>query len=297
MKVEDKAVEIFVQLIINGCLTGTTYALMALGLSIVFGTLGLINFAHGDFIMLAMYGGLFVSLFMGADPYVGLIIMVPLFFIFGIVVYKGLFKRLLDAPEESQIIATFGLSFVFQYGAMLLFSTDYKSASTSYSADVFQIWGQYIDYSHIYSSLTAVILIIILLLFLNYTNTGRAIRAVSEQRKGAMMIGINVHKIYAIAAGLGLCCIAVSGTSLVTFESVHPTIGTHLNLLCWIIVVLGGIGSLMGTIVGAIVIAMMEMLVGYYFDSTLTTFAYFAMFLAILMIRPNGIFGIKERRA
>lgn len=112
-----------------------------------------------------------------------------------------------------------------------------------------------------------------------------------------MMIGINVHRIYMIAAGLGLCCIAVSGVSLITFESVHPTIGTHLNLLCWIIVVLGGIGSIPGTIVGAIIIAIMEMMVGYYFEPALTTFAYFIMFLAILMIRPSGIFGVKERRA
>ncbi|MCK9275863.1 MAG: branched-chain amino acid ABC transporter permease [Syntrophales bacterium] len=289
--------ETFIQLVINGCLNGTTYALMALGLSIIFGTLGLINFAHGDFIMLAMYGSIFISLFLRVDPYVSSIILVPLFFLFGIVVYKGLFKRLLDAPEESQIIATFGLSFVFQFGAMLAFSTDYKSISTSYSAEVLHIWGQYIDYPHIFSSIVALILIIILFLFLYYTRIGRAIRAVSEQRKGAMMIGINVHRIYAIAAGVGLCCVAVSGIALSTYESVHPTIGIHLNLLCWVIVVLGGIGSLIGTIVGAVVIAMMEVMVGYYFETTLTTFAYFAIFLVILMVRPNGIFGIKERKA
>jgi len=290
-------VEIIPQLIINGCLTGISYALMALGLSIVFGALGIINFAHGDFIMLAMYGALYVNLFLKVDPYVGLLILTPLFFVLGIIVYKGLFKKLVDAPEESHIIATFGLSFVFQYGAMLLFSTDYKSVSTGYSADVLEIWGQYIDYPHIYGALASIALIILLILFLQYTNIGRAIRAVSEQRKGALMIGINVHKIYAIATGIGLSCVAVSGITLITFESVHPTIGTHLNLLCWIIVVLGGIGSVPGTIVGALIIAMIEMLVGYYFDSTLTTFAYFIMFLAILMVRPSGIFGIKERRA
>jgi branched-chain amino acid transport system permease protein len=293
----EERMETFIQLVINGCLNGTTYALMALGLSIIFGTLGLINFAHGDFIMLAMYGSIFISLFLRVDPYVSSIILVPLFFLFGIVVYKGLFKRLLDAPEESQIIATFGLSFVFQFGAMLAFSTDYKSISTSYSAEVLHIWGQYIDYPHIFSSIVALILIIILFLFLYYTRIGRAIRAVSEQRKGAMMIGINVHRIYAIAAGVGLCCVAVSGIALSTYESVHPTIGIHLNLLCWVIVVLGGIGSLIGTIVGAVVIAMMEVMVGYYFETTLTTFAYFAIFLVILMVRPNGIFGIKERKA
>ncbi|HQB35335.1 MAG TPA: branched-chain amino acid ABC transporter permease [Syntrophorhabdus sp.] len=289
--------EIFIQLIINGCLTGMTYALMALGLSIIFGTLGLINFAHGDFIMLAMYGGFLISLCSGMDPYLGLFIMLPVAFVLGIALYRFLFKRLIDAPEESHIIATFGLSFVFQYGAMLLFSAEYKSVSTDYSANVFHFWNQYIDYPHIYGALAAVILIALLISFLHYTNTGRAIRAVSEQRRGAMMIGINVHKIYAIAAGLGLCCIAVSGVSLITFESVHPTIGPHFNLLCWIIVVLGGIGSIPGTILGAIIIAVMEMMVGYYFEPALTTFAYFVMFLAILMIRPSGIFGVKERRA
>lgn len=289
--------ETIFQLITTGFLTGIVYALMALGLSIIFGLMGLINFAHGDFVMLAMYGGFFFCHFSGLDPYSGLLVVVPLFFVLGAGIYRGLFRHLLDAPEESQIIATFGLSFVLQYGAMLFFSTEYRSVVTKYADQILSLGFLTVDFPHIFSTLITGILLALIFLFLYFTNTGRAIRAVSEQRRGASLIGIHVQKIYTIAIGLGFSCVAFSGTALITFESVHPTIGTHFNLLCWVIVVLGGVGSLWGTVIGAIIIAEMEMIIGFFFAPVLTTFAYFVIFLAILMIRPAGLFGYVERRA
>jgi branched-chain amino acid transport system permease protein len=288
---------IILQLAITGILTGIIYSLMALGLSLVFGVLRVINFAHGEFVMIAMYGNYFLFTFIGFDPYISALFLVPLFFIIGISLYQGIFRHLLDAPEESQIIATFGMTFIFRYGATLFWSSRYRSVVTSYADKTVALGGITIDYPHILSTLTTATLLIAIFLFLYYTNTGRVIRAVSEQRKGALLVGINVNRIYKIALGLGLACVALSGTTLMTFESAHPSVGVYFTLLCFVIVVLGGLGSLWGTLLGAIIIAEMEMFVGFFFKPVLTTFSYFIVFLAILMFRPTGLLGYRERRS
>jgi branched-chain amino acid transport system permease protein len=255
-----------------------------------------INFAHGEFVMLAMYVTFWVFHLTGIDPYLSIIILVPLFFIMGVLMQRGIINHILDAPEEAQIIATFGIAFALRYGAMLFWSSRHRSVVSPYAEKILSVGGVTVDFAHIIGALIAGALVIGLFIFLYYTDVGRAIRAVADDKRGALTIGINVSRIYQFALGLGLACVAVSGAAMIPFESVFPTIGMSFTLLCFVIVVLGGMGSLVGSILGGMVIAQIEMFVGFFFEPVLTTFAYFVVFLIILTLRPYGLLGYKERR-
>ena len=289
-------VEVILQLLISGMLTGIIYGLMALGLSLVFGVVRVINFAHGEFVMLAMYLSFWVFHFTGIDPYLSILIIVPLFFVIGVLMQRGIINRILDAPEEAQIIATFGIAFALRYGAILVWSSRHRSVVSPYAEKILSIGGITVDYAHLIGAMIAGGLVLGLFSFLYYTDVGRAIRAVADEKRGASTVGINVNRIYQIALGLGLGCVAVSGATMIPFESVFPTIGMNFTLLCFVIVVLGGMGSLVGSILGGMIIAQIEMFVGFFFAPFLTTFAYFVVFLIILTLRPYGLFGYKERR-
>ena len=288
--------EVMLQLVISALFTGIIYALMAIGLSIIFGVVRVINFAHGEFVMLSMYLTFWIFKFWGIDPYLTVFITIPVFFLLGVALHKGIIKYILDAPEEAQIIATFGIAFILRYGAALFFSSRHRSVVTPLIEKLYS-WGPItMDSPHVMGALMAGALIIGLFVFLYYTYLGRAIRAVADEKTGALTAGINVGRIYSIAIGIGLACVAVSGAALIPIESVFPTLGSNYTLLCFVIVVLGGMGNLWGSLLGGIVIAQIEMIVGFFFSPILTTFAYFIVFLIIVTVKPSGLLGFQERR-
>lgn len=290
-------VEVFLQLFVSALFTGIIYSLMAIGLSVIFGVVRVINFAHGEFVMLAMYLTFWIFSFLGIDPYLSIFITMPLFFILGIALHLGIIKHILEAPEEAQVIATFGVAFILRYGAALFWSSKHRSVVTPLTEKLFYLGPITLDSPHLMGAFLAGALIVGLFIFLYYTYLGRAIRAVADEKMGAITAGINVGRIYYIAIGIGLACVAVSGAAMIPIESVFPTLGANYTLLCFVIVVLGGMGNLWGSLLGGIIIAQIEMLVAFLFSPVLTTFAYFLVFLIIVTLRPTGLLGFRERRS
>jgi len=254
-----------------------------------------INFAHGEFVMLAMYMTFWIFKLLGIDPYLSVFISMPIFFLIGVALHQGIIKHILEAPEEAQIIATFGVAFILRYGAALLWSSRHRSVVSPLSEKLLYLGPITIDFAHLMGAVLAAALIIGLFIFLYFTYLGMAIRGVADEKLGAMTAGINVGRIYSIAIGIGMACVAVSGTAIIPIESVFPTLGANYTLLCFVIVVLGGMGSLWGCLLGGIIIALIEMLVSFFFTPVLTTFAYFIIFLVIVILRPRGLLGQKER--
>jgi branched-chain amino acid transport system permease protein len=287
--------EILTQLIISALFTGIIYSLMAIGLSIIFGVVRVINFAHGEFVMLAMYMTYWIFKLLGIDPYLSVFISMPIFFLIGVALHQGIIKHILEAPEEAQVIATFGVAFILRYGAALFWSSRHRSVVSPLSEKLLYLGPITIDFAHLMGAVLAAALIIGLFIFLYFTHLGMAIRGVADEKLGAMTAGINVGRIYYIAIGIGMACIAVSGTAIIPIESVFPTLGANYTLLCFVIVVLGGMGNLWGCLLGGIIIALIEMLVSFFFTPVLTTFAYFIIFLVIVILRPRGLLGQKER--
>ena len=290
-------VEVFLQLFVSALFTGIIYSLMAIGLSVIFGVVRVINFAHGEFVMLAMYLTFWIFRFLGIDPYLSIFITMPLFFILGIALHLGIIKHILEAPEEAQVIATFGVAFILRYGAALFWSSKHRSVVTPLTEKLFYLGPITLDSPHLMGAFLAGALIVGLFIFLYYTYLGRAIRAVADEKMGAITAGINVGRIYYIAIGIGLACVAVSGAAMIPIESVFPTLGANYTLLCFVIVVLGGMNNLWGSLLGGIIIAQIEMLVAFLFSPVLTTFAYFLVFLIIVTLRPTGLLGFRERRS
>jgi branched-chain amino acid transport system permease protein len=288
--------EVILQLTISAVLTGVIYALMAIGLNLIFGVVRVINLAHGEFLMLAMYLTYWVFRGFGLDPYLGILITVPVFFFIGIAVHQGILRHLLDGPEESQVIATFGLAFALRYGVALVWSTDHRSVTSKIADRILNIGFITIDYAHLIGAILSGMLIATLFIFLYHTYLGRAIRAIADQRTAAFTAGINVGRIYYVAIGLGLACVAFCGAVILPFESVFPTIGANFTLLCFVIVVLGGMGNLWGCLLGGIIIAFIEMMVAFFLAPILTTFAYFVLFLIVVSLRPAGLLGTRGRR-
>lgn len=283
--------DIIIQLIINGLLLGGIYALLSIGLTLIFGVLEVVNFAHGEFLMISMYLTFFLFSAFGIDPYLSLIIIIPVFFLFGVVVEKILIKPLLNDPPINQIFATIGLGLIFSNLALLFFKADFRTVKTSYS-NANLIFGEYfISVSRLIAFVIAISLIAALLLYLKKTFTGKAIRALAQQRNAAMLMGINIHKTYAIAFGIGIACVGAAGAILMPIFFVFPTVGSLFVLIAFVVVILGGYNSLVGSLVAGLVIGVIEGFSGFFISPHLKEVVYFTMFIFILIFRPTGLFG------
>jgi branched-chain amino acid transport system permease protein len=284
-------VEIIIQLIINGVLLGGLYALLSVGLTLIFGVLEIINFAHGEFLMVSMYLTFLLFSFFGMDPYLSLILIIPIFFFFGYAIEKIIVKPLLNDPPLNQIFATIGLGLIFSNVALLLFKADFRSVKTQYS-DATLIFGNFfVSVPRLVAFLIALGLITILLIYLKKTFTGKAIRALAQQRKAAMLMGIDVHRTYAIAFGIGIACVGAAGAVLLPLFFVFPTVGSLFSLIAFVVVILGGYNSLVGSLVAGLIIGLIEGFSGFFISPHLKEVVYFILFIFILIFRPTGLFG------
>lgn len=280
-----------IQLIINGLLLGGIYALLSIGLTLIFGVLEVVNFAHGEFLMISMYLTFWLFQTLGIDPYLSLVIIIPIFFLFGVVVQRILIKPLLNDPPINQIFATIGLSLVFQNLALLFFKADFRTVKTSYS-NANLIFGElFVSVPRLIAFAIAISLIAALLLYLKKTFTGKAIRALAQQRKAAMLMGIDVYKTYAIAFGIGIACVGAAGAILMPIYFVFPTVGSLFVLIAFVVVILGGYNSLGGSLVAGLSIGVIEGFSGFFISPHLKEVVYFIMFIFILIFRPTGLFG------
>ena len=279
------------QLAINGLLLGGMYGLISIGLTLIFGVLEIVNFAHGEFLMISMYVAFWLFQLYGIDPYLSMLIILPLFFLIGIAVQRITIQPILNAPPLNQIFMTVGLSMVLQNAALFIWTADYRTLKTSYSALTLKTAGLIISFPRLVAFLLAMALIAALLIFLKRTYTGKAIRALAQERKAAMLMGINVYRTYQIAFGMGIACVGAAGAMLMPVFFVFPSVGTLFVLIAFVVVILGGYNSLTGALVGGLIIGVVEAFSGFFISPHLKEAIYFVIFILILLFRPTGLFG------
>lgn len=282
------------QTIVSGLLLGGIFALVATGLTLIFGVMRILNFAHGDFLMLGMYFAFFLSVMFGIDPYLSALAVLPLFFGLGWLVQSCLIRPVLKAPESIQILLTVGLSLFLQNLALFLFSPDFQSLRVPYGGDTMTIMGVSVSYVRLVASIVAIGASAGLYLFLGRTDIGKALRACAEERLGSMAVGIDVDRMYNIAFGLGIACVALAGVLMTPFFYIAPQVGLPFTLTAFVVAVLGGLGSLPGALIGGLIIGLIESMGEVLLPSpSMKQMATFSVFLLILLFRPQGLFGGK----
>ena len=276
-----------------GLLQGSIYALISIGLTLMFGVLRIINFAYGDFMMVAMYAAFILFSTLGADPLLSLLVTVPGFVLVGTVIYWGLIRRTFAAPEPllAQVFVTVGLSIFLQNLALLVMGADYLSVRPAWASQVVALGPVRLEHPKL---LMVVLMLVLgggLSWFLFHTRPGRQMRAVAESPTAATLMGIHVQRVYtwtfAIACGL----VAIAGTMLSTTYLVYPTVGLHFALLTFITVIIGGLGSISGAIAGGLLIGLVESATGFYLGPIFSQVFIYVIFLAVLILRPSGLLG------
>ncbi len=285
--------EVIIQIIINGIAIGSVYALAAIGLTLIFGIIEIVNFAHGEFIMLSMYGSYWLFTLWGIDPYLGMLLLVPLFFFVGVGTEKLIINKVVNASPFIQIFATNGLSLVILSGALILWGVDYREVSPSYIFNDLSFWGIRISLVNLLGILINIGAIVALFLFLYKTYIGKAIRAVSQQKRGAMIVGINVPFLYTLSFGIGIAYAAIAGITMSTIFSIYPSVGGVFVLVAFITVIFGGYNSIMGSFLAGFIIGQIEVFTAFYLTSHLKEIMYFFVFVMILLFRPMGLLGHK----
>jgi len=282
---------VFLQSVLSGLLVGGVYALIGIGLTIIFGVMRVINFAHGDLLMLGMYATWWIFKKAGLDPYVALLATAPLLFLWGAFLQKVFINRVLNALPQNQILLTIGLGLVMSNSMMLVFTSDYQLISTSYSSASFDVLGLSVSQPLLYSFLITVAITAALFWFLQKTDTGQAIRATAQDRDAAQLMGINVGFTSVLAFGIGSALAGAAGALIAPTYYIYPQVGSAFTLKAFVIVVLGGMGSIVGATLGGLIIGVTESLLAIYVASGLKELVVFVLFLALLLFKPSGLLG------
>lgn len=283
---------VLIQLLINGLLLGGVYAIISVGLTFIFGIVRVVNFAHGEFLMGSMYAAYLASKHLGLHPYASAFPLIVLFFAVGALVQRTIIQPLLDADSHVQIFATVGLSTALMNLALLVFGANMQSIEPSAAQRTLLIGSYRVVTAHLVMFVVAILLVVTMHLFLQRTFLGRAIRATAQNRTAALVMGVDVKRIYVVTFGIGTACVAVAGALLTPIYPVFPTIGAYFVLTAFVVVVLGGMGSLYGAFLGAMIIGVVDGLSGYYIGPDLKEVVYFILFLVILITRPTGLLGL-----
>jgi branched-chain amino acid transport system permease protein len=282
---------VLVQAVIAGLLLGGMYALVSVGLTLTFGVLRIVNFAHGEFMMIGMYITYALHQWTGMDPYLSCLIVGPLLFVFGIIVERWLIRPIIQAPHVVQIFVTFGLALFLQNIALMIWSADRLSVLVPYGDSVLPLGSLVIPIPRIVSFGGAMALCIGLLVFLHRTYSGKAIRATAEDGEAARFMGIDTERVYLFTFAIGAALAGIAGALLTPIYPVYPTVGMQFVLVAFIVVILGGLGSPLGAIVGGLGIGVIEVLSGFFISPAVQQALYFFIFLLVLILRPAGLFG------
>jgi len=281
-----------IQILINGILQGSIYALVSLGLTLIFGVMKIINFAHGEFLMLSMYCTFWLFQLYGVDPYLSIIIVVPVMFIVGMIAYRMIVQPILDAPEVAHVFATLGLNVALQGLAIFFWRADFRAVPIpSYLPHSVHLGSWYMNSSRLAGFFFTIATMFALIFFLKKTFTGKAIRASAQHGIGAQLMGVNLKKIYMISFGIGVGIVGLAGSVCMPIYEVSPSIGSLFVLLTFVVVILGGLGSIYGALVGGLIIGIVESASGFFLAPALKEGVYFVIFVFILLLKPTGIFG------
>ena len=282
---------IYLGVVVQGVLTGLVYGLMALGLSVIFGVVRVVNFAHGEFAVVAMYAAFLLFRSLGLDPLVTMLPIAAAFFLVGYVLQATLINSFVGRSEHEQFILLVGVAIVILNGLLMIFGPDARPANLPYAFDSYAVGPLFIDKVRIYSAVAALAIAAALFCFLRYTATGTAIRACADNLTGAAVVGLNVKRLYAITFGVGLACVGAAGALMVTIADAAPTLGPAYTLLAFIIVIVGGLGSMAGALVGGVLIGVSEALAGFIIQPSMKSMFSFALLIAVLVLRPHGLLG------
>lgn len=279
--------------ILNGLTTGAVYALVALGLTLIYGVLHIINFAHGAALMMALYGVYFLHQRWGVDPYLALAPMVAVMFVLGYALQRLVINRASHGKDENILLVTLGLAIVLENLALLAFKSDTRTIDTPYTLSTVAIGPAMIALPKIVAFFGALAAAAVLLWIVLRTDLGRAIRAVAREKHGARLVGIDVDHVYAMSFGIGLGCLGAAACFLLPAYYVNPTVGNGFVLVAFTIVVLGGMGSFAGALAGGLLIGVVESLGGLWLGESLGQVGIFLLFIAVLLFRPQGLFGAR----
>ncbi len=281
-----------IQLLISGIMLGGVYALTSIGLSLIFGVSKIVNFAHGDFVVVGMYITYSVYQATGLSPYLSWIVVIPCSVFLGYLVFL-LLKRTIGVQEVNQIFITLGLSMVIQNVILMVFKSDYRTIRTIFKNNI-KIGDIFLTREGLLAFLIAIVITVVFLWFLNKTDTGRAMKAVSQDRSAAHLMGVRVGGIDLLVFCLGIVFAGIAGSLLITMFAAYPTSGGVYNLLAWVTVVMGGLGNVVGALFAAFLIGIIEIVSGYYLGADMRQVVYYVFFVIILILRPQGLFsGIK----
>ena len=288
---------ILLSALLNGLTTGAVYALIALGLTLIYGVLHIINFAHGASLMMALYGVYALKERWGIDPYVALPIMVPAMFVLGYAMQRLVINRASHGKDENILLVTLGLSIVMENLALLFFKSDTRTIDTSYTLTTVAIGPEsaqvMVSLPKLVAFAGALVVSALLIIILQRTDLGRAIRAVAKEKQGARLMGIDVEHVYAMCFGLGLACLGAAACFLLPAYYVNPQVGNGFVLVAFTVVVLGGMGSFAGALLGGLLIGVVESFGGLFLGESLGQVGIFVIFIAVLLLRPQGLFGAK----
>ncbi len=279
------------QLIVSALLLGGIYALIAVGLTLIFGVMRVVNFAHGEFLMLGMYLAFGAWALLHFDPYVTFVVSLPLWFAVGWASYRVVMRPIIHASHNVQVFTTVGLSIALQSIALVLWTADARFLRTDYYAIVVRLFGAAFNVAQIVAFGAAIALTAALFAFMRWSYTGKVMRATAQDRQASALMGIDTDRVYAITWSVGITCVGAAGVLLAPIYPVYPTAGLQFVLIAYVAVVLGGLGDMAGAVIAALVVAAVEVFGSYLIGTTWKEVLYLLLFIAVLVVRPAGLFG------
>ena len=283
--------DLVANVVVAGILTGMVYGLMALGLSVIFGVVRVVNFAHGEMMTIAMYAAVVLFAQWQVDPFLAVLPVALLFFGFGYALQAGLINPFITRPEHSQFMLLVAVALIMINGLLMIFGPSARNVMVDYQLESFELGVLLLDKARVYAALAAVATAAALFAFFRYTLVGKAIRACADNHLGALVVGLHVKRYYALTFGIGSACVAVAGCLMVLLVDVTPVLGPAYTLLAFVIVIVGGLGSMGGALLGGILIGLSEALAGLFIAPSAKSMFSFALLIAVLLLRPQGLLG------
>jgi branched-chain amino acid transport system permease protein len=283
--------DVYLNVAVGGILTGLVYGLMALGLSVVFGVVRVVNFAHGEMMTIAMYLAVVLFAQFHLDPLVMLVPIAAVLFVCGYALQAGLINPFITRPEHSQFLLLVALGLIIVNSLLIVFGPDARSVQTSYAYDSFQFGPLIVDAAKLYAGGAAILLTALLFAFFRFTRSGTAIRACADNYTGALVVGLNVKHLYALTFAIGAACVGAAGAIMTLIIDVTPMLGPTYTLLAFVIVVTGGLGSMPGALLGGVLIGLTEAIAGLLFTPSAKSMFAFGILVLVLLFRPQGLLG------
>ncbi|HEY1290922.1 MAG TPA: branched-chain amino acid ABC transporter permease [Burkholderiales bacterium] len=285
------APELVLNVVIAGVLTGLVYGLMALGLSVIFGVVRVVNFAHGEMMTVAMYAATALFAAFKLDPFLAVLPVAAVFFVLGYALQAGIINPFITRPEHSQFMLLVAVAIILVNALLIVFGPDARNVQVDYQLESYELGKLLIDKARVFAACLAVLAAAALFAFFKFTLTGKAIRACADNYLGARVVGLNVKHLYALTFGVGSACVAVAGCALVLLVDVTPGLGPYYTLLAFVIVIVGGLGSMGGALLGGVLIGVSEAVAGLFIAPSAKSMFSFGLLILVLLLRPQGLLG------